>query len=64
MKRFPGLEVLDGVPVVKLSFDAPQNSSTTIPAKKVPTPSTFPYPMASSFISGVEPTLVSNFLLR
>lgn len=64
MKRFPGLEILDGEPIAKVSFDAPQASSSTVPVKKIPTPNTFPCAMAGSFVSGVDPALVSNFLLR
>lgn len=63
MKRFPGLEILDGEPIAKVSFDAPKTSSATH-VKKGPTPNTFPSAMSGSFISGVDPGLVSKFLLR
>jgi len=63
MKRFPGLEILDRESIAKVSFDAPQ-SLPTPSLKKKPSPNTFPCLMASSFVSGVDPGLISNFLLR
>ncbi|KZT19800.1 NTF2-like protein [Neolentinus lepideus HHB14362 ss-1] len=62
-RRFPSLTVLDREPMTVIAFDKPQASSSTA-AAKLPTATTFPSDMQGSFITGVEPSLVSNFLAR
>ncbi|TFK46129.1 NTF2-like protein [Heliocybe sulcata] len=62
-RRFPSLTVLDREPMTVISFDAPQASSSTASAK-LPAATTFPADMQGSFITGVEPSIVSGFLAR
>ncbi|EPQ54024.1 NTF2-like protein [Gloeophyllum trabeum ATCC 11539] len=61
-RRFPSLTVLDREPMTVIAFDAPQASSSTHAAR--PTATTFPCDMGTSFITGVDPALVSGFLAR
>ncbi|RDB26344.1 mRNA export factor mex67 [Hypsizygus marmoreus] len=60
-QRFSSLEVLDQEAITQISFDLPVPSST--PSAK-PTAMTFPYEMGSSFVTGVDGSIVSNFLIR
>ncbi|KAG6840672.1 hypothetical protein C0991_005177 [Blastosporella zonata] len=59
--RCTSLEVLDQEVIVQIAFDRPGPSTT--PAQK-PTASTFPVEMDASFITGVDGSIVSNFLVR
>lgn len=62
-RRFPSLTLLDQEPIVGIAFDAPgPSSSTTVP--KRPTATSFPHEMAASFITGVDGSIISNFLMR
>ncbi|EAU85279.2 hypothetical protein CC1G_10065 [Coprinopsis cinerea okayama7 len=62
IRRFTSLEVLDQEPVAKIGFDVPQGK-TSVPVKK-PSATTFPFDMNPPFVTGVDPTLVPNFLVR
>ncbi|KIJ67053.1 hypothetical protein HYDPIDRAFT_128640 [Hydnomerulius pinastri MD-312] len=62
-RRFPSLVMLDGVAIAKIAFDAPGPSSASATDKR-PTATTFPCEMKPSFITGVEDTIISNFLVR
>ncbi|PFH51065.1 hypothetical protein AMATHDRAFT_3332 [Amanita thiersii Skay4041] len=61
-RRFTSLEVLDQEAIAQISFDNPQSSSA--PAVPKPSATTFPYEMEPSFITGVDSSLLSNFLVR
>lgn len=65
IKRFPALEMLDNERIVKVGFDAPtphaDSSHRVTPA---PTTNSFARPMAPSFVTNVDGTLVSEFLTR
>jgi len=54
--------MLDQEAIATIAFDAPGPSS--IVAEKRPTATTFPCEMRPSFITGVEDSVVSNFLVR
>lgn len=59
------LEMLDSEAVPKIAFDSQPEASTSavpIPDKELAT--TFPFAMGPSFITGVDPGVVSNFLTR
>ena len=62
-RRFRSLEVLDQEAIAQISFDIPQPSTSASAALK-PTATTFPFEMGPSFVTGVDPTVVSNFLSR
>lgn len=62
-RRFPSLEMLDQEAIVKISFDVPQASTSTVHVKR-PAATTFPNEMMPSFVTGVDGTLISNFLMR
>lgn len=62
-RRFSSLEVLDQEAIAQISFDVPQPSTSSAAVKK-PTATTFPFEMGPSFITGVDGSLVSNFLVR
>ena len=62
-RRFPSLEMLDQEAIVKIAFDVPQASTSSAPMKR-PLATTFPSEMMPSFITGVDGTLISNFLMR
>ncbi|KAF7312070.1 hypothetical protein MIND_00219200 [Mycena indigotica] len=66
LRRFLTLELLDQEPVTKIAFDVAQVDPTAPTAVAVPAPSatTFPFKMGPSFIDGVDPAVVSNFLSR
>lgn len=57
------MQVLDQQAIVKISFDVPQPSTSTVPVQK-PSATTFPFEMGASFVTGVDGALVSNFLAR
>ena len=61
-RRFPSLEMLDQEAIVKIAFDVPQ-SSTAAHVKR-PAATTFPNEMQPSFVTGVDPSLINNFLMR
>ena len=62
-KRFPALEVLDQEAVTRISFDVPSGSAPhSTPSG--PSTTTFPFPMSPSFVTGVDGSLISNFLTR
>lgn len=62
-RRFPSLEMLDQEAIVKIAFDVPQASTSSLPVKR-PAATTFPSEMMPSFVTGVDGTLISNFLMR
>ncbi|KAK2460147.1 hypothetical protein APHAL10511_007826 [Amanita phalloides] len=62
-RRFTSLEVLDQEAIAQISFDIPQPSASTATLPK-PSATTFPFEMGPSFVTGVDPNLVSNFLSR
>ncbi|KAF9266467.1 NTF2-like protein [Marasmius fiardii PR-910] len=62
-KRFPSLSVLDGQRISAISFDVPQPSTSSAPAEK-PSSTTFPFEMGGSLIVGVDPALITSFLMR
>ena len=65
MRRFPTLEMLDGEPLAKISFDAPEAVEALTPSVgPQPASTTFPASMQQSFVTGVEDALVSGFLAR
>jgi hypothetical protein len=65
-RRFPSLEMLDQEAIVSITFDAPssQASTSAIPTEKRPAATAFPADMEPSFITGVDGSIVSNFLTR
>ncbi|KAJ6577471.1 hypothetical protein B0H19DRAFT_1120082 [Mycena capillaripes] len=65
-RRFVTLELLDQEAIAKISFDVAQSDDVAPGAARVKPPSatTFPFEMGPSFIDGVDPSLVSNFLSR
>jgi len=63
-RRVPTLEMLDQQPIAKIGFDVPQASSSSAPSTVTATSTTFPSDMNPSFITGVDGTILSNFLMR
>lgn len=63
-RRFPSLEILDGEAIAKIAFDTPHASSSVPSASNMPAATTFPFEMASSFVTGVDGNLVSKFLMQ
>ncbi|KAF8150881.1 hypothetical protein B0H34DRAFT_155075 [Crassisporium funariophilum] len=63
VRRFTSLSVLDQEAITQISFDAPQPSASNVPVEK-PNATTFPFEMGPSFITGVDTSLVSDFLVR
>ncbi|KAH7884498.1 hypothetical protein F5I97DRAFT_1812991 [Phlebopus sp. FC_14] len=61
-RRFTSLVMLDQQAIATIAFDAPGPSAPA--SEKRPTATTFPYEMKPSFITGVENTVISNFLVR
>ena len=49
-------------PVTQISFDAPEPTSNVTVER--PNATSFPYPMGSSFVTGVDVSLVSKFLIQ
>ncbi|KAF8434089.1 hypothetical protein L210DRAFT_3554016 [Boletus edulis BED1] len=62
-RRFPSLVMLDQEAIATIGFDAPGPSSGPVTEKR-PTATSFPYEMKPSFITGVEDSIISNFLVR
>ncbi|TDL25493.1 NTF2-like protein [Rickenella mellea] len=62
-RRFPSLEVLDQEAVAKISFAVPLSTSSSV-TMQPPLATAFSLPMAPSFITGVEGSIISNFLTR
>jgi nuclear RNA export factor len=56
--------MLDQEPIATIAFDAPTASTSAAPALDRPSPTTFPNEMGASFITGVDGSIVSNFLMR
>jgi len=63
-QRFSSLQVLDQEPIAQISFDVPQPSTSSSTSVNRPTATKFPFEMGASFVTGVDGSLVSNFLLR
>lgn len=61
-RRFPSLAMLDQEAITTIAFDAPGSSCTV--AEERPIATTFPFEMKPSFITGVENTVISTFLVR
>jgi hypothetical protein len=65
VKRFPALEMLDNEPIVKVGFDTPTpHPNPSHRLTPILTTNSFARPMAPSFITGVDGSLVSEFLTR
>lgn len=62
-RRFPSLVMLDQEAITTIGFDAPGPSSGPATEKR-PIATTFPHEMKPSFITGVEDSIISNFLVR
>jgi nuclear RNA export factor len=57
--------MLDKEALATISFDAPEAStSAPVSTTGIFTPTTFPNEMCPSFITGVEGSIVSDFLMR
>jgi nuclear RNA export factor len=63
VRRFPSLTILDKEVISQISFDSPQSVAPSFPVEK-PNATSFPFEMGPSFITGVDGSLVSNFLVR
>ena len=63
VRRFPSLTLLDKEVISQISFDSPQSAAPSFPVEK-PNATSFPFEMGPSFITGVDGSLVSNFLVR
>ena len=63
VRRFPSLTLLDKEVISQISFDSPQSAVPSFPVEK-PNSTSFPFEMGPSFITGVDGSLVSNFLVR
>ena len=63
VRRFPSLTLLDKEVISQISFDSPQSATPSFPVEK-PNATSFPFEMGPSFITGVDGSLVSNFLVR
>ncbi|KAH8101983.1 hypothetical protein DFH11DRAFT_542620 [Phellopilus nigrolimitatus] len=63
-RRFPSLEVLDQEAIAKISFIDPPVASSSSSDPYAPAPTSFPFPMAGSFITGVDGSVISNVLAR
>lgn len=62
-RRVPALQVLDQEAITQISFDAPHVSTSTTPVV-APSATTFPFEMGPSFVTGVDGSLISNFLIQ
>ncbi|KIJ12778.1 hypothetical protein PAXINDRAFT_170982 [Paxillus involutus ATCC 200175] len=62
-RRFPSLVMLDQEAIATIAFDAPGPSTTPVTETR-PTATKFPYEMKPSFITGVQESIISNFLVR
>lgn len=63
VRRFPSLTFLDKEVISQISFDSPQSAAPNFPVEK-PNATSFPFEMNSSFITGVDGSIVSDFLVR
>lgn len=63
-RRFLSLTMLDQEAIAAISFDAPGTSGPSAPVPQGPAPTTFPAEMGPSFITGIEGSIVGNFLMR
>ncbi|KAL0948624.1 hypothetical protein HGRIS_010432 [Hohenbuehelia grisea] len=64
-RKFSSLEMLDSEPIVQIAFDVGNPStSASATAPPPPTAKTFPCDMQPSFITGVDGSIVSNFLMK
>jgi nuclear RNA export factor len=63
-RKFPHLEMLDQEPITKISFDAPGPSTPAPAGPSKPVATTFPFEMGPPLITGVDGSIVSNFLTR
>lgn len=63
-RKFTSLELLDGEPLPKISFDVAPQPSTSASPTNLPEATSFPCQMAPSFITGVDGGVVSSFLVR
>jgi hypothetical protein len=63
-QRFSSLQVLDQEPIAQISFDVPQPSTSPSTLVSRPTATNFPCEMGASFVTGVDGSIVSNFLFR
>lgn len=63
-RRFPSLQILDGEAIAKIAFDTPNATSSVPIPPNLPTATAFPFEMASSFVTGVDGTIVSKFLMQ
>jgi hypothetical protein len=63
-RRFVSLSMLDQEAIAAISFDAPGTSGPSVPTPKGPAATTFPAEMGQSFITGIEGSIVGNFLMR
>ncbi|KAH8100008.1 hypothetical protein BXZ70DRAFT_939960 [Cristinia sonorae] len=61
-RRFPRLEILDGEAVAKIGFDAPH--ATGASSSSVPAATSFPFEMGGPFVTGVDGSVVSKFLMQ
>lgn len=64
VRRFPSLDILDMEAIPKIGFDAPAASTSAVASTSQATATTFPAEMGLSFITGVDSSVVSNFLVR
>jgi nuclear RNA export factor len=62
-RRFSSLKMLDKEPLASIDFDAPSTSAAQ-PLDARPLATTFPCEMGPSFITGVEGSIISGFLMR
>ncbi|KAH6909208.1 hypothetical protein BKA70DRAFT_1477020 [Coprinopsis sp. MPI-PUGE-AT-0042] len=62
-RKFASLQVLDQEPIAQIGFDVPKPVAAPAAVKK-PSATTFPVQMQSNFITGVDGSIVSNFLVR
>lgn len=63
-RRFLSLTMLDQEAIAAISFDAPGTSGPSAPLPTRPPPTIFPAEMGASFITGIEGSIVGNFLMR
>lgn len=63
-RRFLSLTMLDQEAIAAISFDAPSTSGPSASLSTQPSPTTFPAEMGTSFITGIEGSIVGNFLMR
>ncbi|PCH42285.1 NTF2-like protein [Wolfiporia cocos MD-104 SS10] len=62
-RRFPTLEMLDMEAMPRISFDAPQASTSSAPSV-LPEATSFPVEMCPPFITGVDGAIIGNFFTR